>query len=78
MEILILLGALVAIGAWAYRSGKRVGSRKAYGVGLSGRAAGAVLGTFSEMRRASRPPRWMNCGQPGCGNLRKVDIQWAR
>ncbi|MHC4407095.1 MAG: hypothetical protein ACYTG0_46375 [Planctomycetota bacterium] len=34
MDILVLLGALVVIGVWAYRFGKRVGSRKAYGVGL--------------------------------------------
>ncbi len=33
MEILILLGIVAGAVVWAYRSGKRLGSRKGYGVG---------------------------------------------
>jgi hypothetical protein len=38
MDVLIALGFLIALGCYAYRSGKRTGSRKGYHVGrISGR-----------------------------------------
>ena len=34
MELLIVALVIIGIGCWMYRSGKRAGSRKAYGVGF--------------------------------------------
>ena len=33
IETLIVVGILLALGAWAYTAGKRTGSRKGFGVG---------------------------------------------
>jgi hypothetical protein len=35
MGELLVLAILVGVGVWLYKSGKRVGSRKGYNVGLS-------------------------------------------
>ena len=37
MGELIVLGILIGVGTWLYRAGKRIGSRKGYGVGRSRR-----------------------------------------
>ncbi len=37
MGELIVLAALVGVGYWLYKSGKRIGSRKGFNVGLSRR-----------------------------------------
>ena len=37
MGELIVFGILVGVGVWLYKSGKRIGSRKGYGVGRSHR-----------------------------------------
>lgn len=33
MELIILAGLVTGLGVWAYRSGKRTGSRKSYHAG---------------------------------------------
>ena len=33
MEVFIFVSLVVAVGYWIYRSGKRTGSRKGYGIG---------------------------------------------
>lgn len=33
MECIVIIGVLAALGAWAYKSGKQVGSRKGFAAG---------------------------------------------
>jgi hypothetical protein len=37
MELIILAGLVTGLGVWAYRSGKRTGSRKGYHAGRQDR-----------------------------------------
>ena len=40
METIIVFGCLFALAAWAYKTGKRTGSRKGFGAGRHGRRKG--------------------------------------